>query len=162
MSSKEITAAVAEPEFYQRVAFVALQVAHRRLQDNPDDNSRLYAFKILVGDENALMLAMHVAAVSKIIGEHLRYGLTDNVADTEIEAALEEIWDVRAKAFEAPPLPPPPNAIKPPLNLEFPSPHFIPKPENVPPGYEHLLPPAPPPLPPLPPEVTARKKRARR
>jgi len=105
MSSLQIVAAAAEPEFYQRVAFIALRVAHHIISSDhhhDDEASVAYANRIIAGAENALMLAMHVAASSERIADTLEVSGGVGVEDGKIERALESIWAVRAGATTPP------------------------------------------------------------
>jgi hypothetical protein len=137
MSSKEIVTAAAEPEFYQRVAFIALRVAHAKAMASDSDEDTIgYANRVLAGSDNILMLAMHIAATSHAIAEKLEQGAPGDITDGRIEAAIENVWQSRARAFRPVALPAVPGAGD---QLDD---------SNVPPRADHDNPPAPPPLPP--------------
>ena len=106
MSSKEVVIAAAEPEFYARVSFAALKVAAAVCGEKNGSRERVgYANRIMRGEDNAVLLAQHVAASSSAIAKALEKG--DDVSDKDIETALKDIWDARSSAF-AIHLPPPP------------------------------------------------------
>jgi len=90
--------------FCQRIAFVALRVAHGVTTESPDtenyENRRAYADKVFRGEDKAIGLAMHVVAASEAISSTLENGTSEDVQDADIESALKEIWDARSKAYQ--------------------------------------------------------------
>ena len=114
MSTKEIITAAADPTFYTRVSFISLKVAQAVASEDPSHpnhaNRVAYSNRILTGQDNALLLANHVAASNPTISATLETEGGDAVPDGDIEYALATIWDARSNAFAyqiAPPIPPP-------------------------------------------------------
>ena len=101
MNTEKIVECVSCPEFYARVCFLAIKVAQtvtdedEKLQEH--DARVAYANRVFRGDDNAILLAHHVVAVSP----SLQQAMTDgkNTADADIEAALVQVWTPRARAF---------------------------------------------------------------
>lgn len=102
MATDKIIKEATNPIFAQRVALLAIRMAHDVAGESPDDPTAdarsLYANTILRGEERALLLVMHVIAASDAIASTLENGTAEDVQDTDIEAALEEVWDARARA----------------------------------------------------------------
>jgi hypothetical protein len=125
MGSKEIVTAASDPEFYMRVAFIALRVAQYVASEDPgtaNHESRVaYSCRVIQGADNAILLAQHVASSNSTISGALETGGPDAVPDSDIEFALASIWDARAIAFAtsmnpapmmaAPPPPEPPSVV---------------------------------------------------
>jgi hypothetical protein len=84
--------------FCQKVAFVAMKLAHKA------GKSDGYAQHIVTGKEKAVMLALHVVAASDKIEAALEEGGAAAVKDADIEAALKEIWEARSAAAGFTPL----------------------------------------------------------
>jgi len=88
--------------FCQRVAYIAMKVAHQMAANSPDDlNAMAYAEHIFRGGENATLLALHVAAANEAVSAVLETEGVDMVRDEDIEAALQAIWGMRSAAFGA-------------------------------------------------------------
>lgn len=106
MSSTQIVTAASDPIFYTRVSFLALKVAQNVASEDPayanHANRVAYSDRVFRGDDNAILLAQHVAASNATISAALEAG-TD-VPDGDIEFALATIWDARANAFAPPPV----------------------------------------------------------
>jgi len=104
MPSMEIVQAAANPDFYTRVSFIALKTAQNVASEGesaPNHAARVqYANRVFRGDDNAALLAQHVAT-NATIGSALEQGLP--VPDGDIEYALSTIWDARANSFYVPP-----------------------------------------------------------
>lgn len=99
-SSKAIQEASSKT-FCQRVAVLAMRMAHQSAVASPDDLAQMaYAEHVFRGDERAVVLAMHVVAASAPVAAALETGV-DAVTDDAIELALQEIWPLRVAAFGA-------------------------------------------------------------
>ena len=105
MASEQIIAAASDPTFYTRVSFIALKVAQNVASEDPatanHENRVNYAARVLRGADNALLLAMHLAASNATIAATLETDGGSAVPDGDIEFALATIWDARANAFAA-------------------------------------------------------------
>jgi hypothetical protein len=106
MSTAIVTAA-SDPLFYSRVSFIALKVAQQvasEAEDYPNHANRMdYANRVLRGDDNAILLAQHVASSNATIAGALETDGPEAPPDADIEFALTSIWDARANAFAPPP-----------------------------------------------------------
>jgi hypothetical protein len=104
MPSLEVVQAASDPDFYTRVSFLALKTAQNVASEDgsaPNHTERVdYANRVFRGDDNAALLAQHVAT-NPSIGAKLEAG--EPVPDGDIEFALASIWDARATAFYVPP-----------------------------------------------------------
>ena len=104
MSSTEVVTAASDPLFYSRVAFISLKVAQAVASEadtQPNHANRVgYSNRVFRGDDNAILLAQHVASSNPTIAAALESGA--EVPDADIEFALSSIWDARANAFGAP------------------------------------------------------------
>jgi len=111
MTSLNIVQAASDPDFYTRVSFLAVKTAQNIASEDPGAANHLarvdYANRVFRGDDNAALLAQHVAT-NPAIGAALEAGA--NVPDGDIEFALASIWDARATAFYVPPREPTPAA----------------------------------------------------
>jgi hypothetical protein len=103
MTTANVIAEVENPEFYNRVAFIAIKVAQNVASEDPEtanhDNRIHYCNRIFTSSESPRMLAAHVVSSNPTI-----YGTVDTeggaaVPDGDIEFALASIWDARANAF---------------------------------------------------------------
>ena len=105
MASNNIITEVSKPEFYTRVSYISLAVAQDVAAEDAatanHDNRVAYSSRIFRGDEDALMLAMHVVSSNPTIEQKVDAG--EPVPDGDIEFALATIWDSRANAFAASP-----------------------------------------------------------
>jgi len=105
MASSNIIAEVSKPEFYTRVSYISLGVAQDVASEDPGTanhaNRINYSGRILRGDEDALMLAMHVVSANPVIESTVDSQGGDAVPDGDIEFALATIWDARANSFAA-------------------------------------------------------------
>lgn len=105
MASSNIIAEVSKPEFYTRVSFISLGVAQNVASEDPaavnHTNRIAYSGRILRGDEDALMLAMHVVSANPVIEQTVDTEGGDAVPDGDIEFALATIWDARSNAYAA-------------------------------------------------------------
>lgn len=103
MATKDIIAAASEPEFYTRVAFIALKAAQNVTNEDPDtpnhENRAKYAGRVLIGEDGGLLLALHIAASNPTIAAALETSGGDAVPDSDLEYAMGQIWDSRANAF---------------------------------------------------------------
>jgi hypothetical protein len=113
MSALDIVTAASDPAFYSRVSYIALKVAQMvssEEAEHPNHKNRVaYANKVFQGDDNAVLLAQHVATNPAISGALESEG-PEAPTDQDIEFVLTSIWDARANAF-APALPAPAEAI---------------------------------------------------
>ena len=104
MTSLNIVQAAADPDFYTRVSFLAVKTAQNVAAEAPTASNHearvQYANRVFRGDDNAALLAQHVAT-NPAIGAALEQGAV--VPDGDIEFALASIWDARANAFYTPP-----------------------------------------------------------
>lgn len=103
MATKEIIEAASDPVFYTRVAFIALRSA-QNVAAEPDDtanhaNRVAYANRIFRGEENALLLTLHVVSANGTVSNTLSTQGPDAVPDGDLEFVLSTIWDARANAF---------------------------------------------------------------
>lgn len=103
MSTKTLIERVSEPVFYTRVAFIALktaqQVAAEATNTVNHENRVKYANRIFRGEENSLLLALHVVSANGTVTNTILNDGTDAVPDADIEFVLSTIWDARANAF---------------------------------------------------------------
>jgi len=107
MATSDIIAEVSKPTFYSRVSYLSLGVAQQVATEPPatpnHDNRVDYSERIFKGDEDALLLAMHVVSSNATIQQTLETTGGDAVPDADIQFALASIWDARANAFAATP-----------------------------------------------------------
>ena len=104
MPTNKIIEQAASKVFCQRVAFLAMRAAHKAAKETPNDITRMaYSEFVFRGGEKAVLLALHVVAASDAISAALEGGDgdPDAVQDSDIEAALAEIWAIRSAAFGA-------------------------------------------------------------
>jgi hypothetical protein len=105
MSTKKIIDAASKPDFYTRVAFIALKAAQNVATEDPATPNHAarvaYASRLFTGEDKALLLALHIAASNPTIAAALDSGGGDAVPDEDIEFVLGSIWDARANAFAA-------------------------------------------------------------
>ena len=105
MASSDIIAEVSKPEFYTRVSFISLKVAQNVAAEPPETannaNRTAYSSRIFRGDEDALMLSMHLVSSNAAITATIEAEGGSAVPDGDIEFALATIWDSRANAFAA-------------------------------------------------------------
>lgn len=103
MATTDIIAAASDPVFYTRVSFISLKTAQNVASEDtgaPNHQARVdYAERIFRGGDNALLIAMHVAASNPTIASTLETEGGAAVPDGDIEFALATIWDARANAF---------------------------------------------------------------
>jgi len=103
MASSDIIAEVSKPEFYTRVSFISLKVAQNVASEDAatanHENRTAYSSRIFRGDEDALMLSMHLVSSNPAITATIEAEGGDAVPDGDIEFALATIWDSRANAF---------------------------------------------------------------
>lgn len=103
MAVKDIIREVGNSDFYTRVAFIALKVAEAVAIESgatPNHANRLaYAYKVMSGEDKALLIAMHVAASNPTIAATLTATGHATVTDGDIEYALGQLWDARSNAF---------------------------------------------------------------
>jgi len=103
VASSDIIAEVSKPEFYTRVSFISLKVAQNVASEDPTapnhDNRAAYSSRIFRGDEDALMLSMHVVSANPTIAATIEDEGGAMVPDGDIEFALATIWDSRSNAF---------------------------------------------------------------
>lgn len=103
MATKDIITAASAPVFYTRVAFIALKAAQNVSSEDPGtpnhDRRLAYAGRVLIGDDKALLIALHIAASNPTIASTLETDGGDAVPDGDIEYAMGQIWDARANAF---------------------------------------------------------------
>jgi len=117
--SLAIVTAASDPSFYMRVSFAALKVAQSVAAEGAGQPNRTnraaYANRVLCGDENAILLAQHVAT-DAVVGKALQDGGAEAPKDADIEKAIAAIWDARSNAL-ANALPVPSNTAPPPVKL---------------------------------------------
>lgn len=105
MSTTDIINAANDPTFYTRVSFISLQVAQDVASEDPGApnhaNRVEYASAIFRGDDNAALIAMHIAASNSVIAGVLETEGGDAVPDGDIEFAMATIWDARSNAYVA-------------------------------------------------------------
>jgi hypothetical protein len=103
VASSNIIAEVSKPEFYTRVSYISLAVAQDVAAEDAatanHDNRVAYSSRIFRGDEDALMLAMHVVSSNPTIEQKVDAEGGASVPDGDIEFALATIWDARSNAF---------------------------------------------------------------
>jgi hypothetical protein len=103
MSSAQIITEISNPDFYNRVGFIALKVAQNVASEDPatanHDNRINYANRIFTGSESNPLLASHVVSSNPTIAQTLETSGGSAVPDGDIEFALASIWDARANAF---------------------------------------------------------------
>jgi hypothetical protein len=109
MSAINHISAARNDEFSSRVLMLSFTAAQNVAAEDPataNHTERVnYAAHVLIGGENAKILATHVIASnptiqSTIDGDPAKYG--SNVPDGDIAFALASIWDARSIAFAAP------------------------------------------------------------
>jgi len=107
MATKDIIAAASNPVFYTRVAFIALKVAQQVASEDPatpdHDIRSAYAGRVMIGDDKALLLALHLVASNATLSNILDTQGGDAVSDGDIEFVLGSIWTGRARAFASQP-----------------------------------------------------------
>lgn len=105
MATKDIITAASHPQFYTRVAFIALKAAQNvanEAENTPNHANRVaYAGRVLAGNDRALLLALHIAASNGTIAATLESSGGDAVPDGDLEYAMGQIWDTRSNAFAA-------------------------------------------------------------
>ena len=105
MSTNDIITAAYETSFYSRVNFIALKTAQNVATEDvatPNHDARLaYAGRIMIGQDSAQQISLHIAAVNPTIAETLETQGGDAVPDGDIEYAMGQIWDARANAWAA-------------------------------------------------------------
>lgn len=106
MGTKKIIEEASKPEFYTRVSFIALKAAQNVAAEAGNtenhENRVAYANRIFRGEENALLLTLHVVSANGTISAALENSGGDAVPDGDIEFVLSTIWDARANAFSPP------------------------------------------------------------
>lgn len=104
----EVVTAASDPLFYSRVSFIALKVAQQVASEPTDhanhDNRVAYSNRVMRGDDNAILLAQHVASSNATIADALATSGPEAPPDADIEFALASIWDARANAFAPTPV----------------------------------------------------------
>jgi len=109
MATRDIITAASDPVFYTRVSFIALKTAQNVATEDPATANHAnrvdYAERIFRGGDNALLIAMHIAASNGTIAGTLETGGGDAVPDGDIEFAMGGLWDARANAFADEPAP---------------------------------------------------------
>jgi hypothetical protein len=105
MASSDIIDEVSKPSFYTRVSYLSLTTAQSVASEDPgtpnNANRVAYSSRIFRGDEDALMLAMHVVSSNPTIAATIEADGGAAVPDGDISFALSSIWDARANAFAA-------------------------------------------------------------
>lgn len=105
MSTSDIISAASDPIFYTRVSFISLKVAQNVASEDagaPNHANRVeYAGAIFRGDDNATLLAMHIAASNPTIAQTLETQGGEAVPDGDIEFAMGAIWDARSNSYVA-------------------------------------------------------------
>ena len=105
MSTEQIIAEASKPTFYSRVSFISLKVAQNVATEDPGTanhaNRIAYSGRIFAGQDNAVLLSMHVASSNPTIASTLETSGGNAVPDADIEFALGSIWDSRANSFAA-------------------------------------------------------------
>ena len=105
MSTTDIINAASDPVFYTRVSFISLKVAQNVAAEDTGtanhENRVAYSGRIFRGDDNALLLALHIAASNPTIAQTLETQGGSAVPDGDIEYAMGGIWDSRANSFAA-------------------------------------------------------------
>jgi hypothetical protein len=103
MATSDIISEVSKPSFYQRVSYLSLGVAQNVASEEPTAanhaNRVAYSNRIFSGEEDALLLAMHVVSSNPTISQTVETEGGDAVPDGDIQFALASIWDARANAF---------------------------------------------------------------
>ena len=103
MTTKTLIQRVSEPQFYTRVAFLALKAAQQvaaEAENTANHANRVkYANRIFRGEENSLLLALHVVSANGTVTNTILATGTDDVPDGDLEFVLSTIWDARANAF---------------------------------------------------------------
>jgi hypothetical protein len=101
MSLAVVTAA-SDPVFYSRVSYLALKAAQMVASEPAStvnhENRVAYANRVFRGDDNAVLLAQHVAT-NPSIAATLGSAGPEGPTDPDIEFTLASIWDARANAF---------------------------------------------------------------
>ena len=109
MATSDIIAAASDPVFYTRVAFIALKAAQNVASEDPATANHAnrvdYAERVFRGGDNALLVAMHIAASNGTIAGTLETGGGAAVPDGDLEFAMGQIWDARSNAFADEPAP---------------------------------------------------------
>lgn len=105
MSTTDIINAASDPVFYTRVSFISLKVAQNVAAEDPGypnhQNRLAYCAQIFRGDDNALLLSLHIASSNPTIAATLETEGGAAVPDGDIEFAMATIWDARANSFAA-------------------------------------------------------------
>lgn len=103
MAVKDIIKEAIKPEFYTRVGFIALKTAQNVAAEAGNTvnhaNRVAYANRVFRGDDQALLLTLHLVASNGTIQTTLQSSGNQAVPDGDIEFALATIWDARANAF---------------------------------------------------------------
>lgn len=103
MATSDIIAAASDPVFYTRVSFISLKAAQNVASEDPGTanhaNRVAYAARIFAGQDEALLIAMHIAASNPTIAMTLESSGGEAVPDGDIEFAMATIWDARANAI---------------------------------------------------------------
>jgi hypothetical protein len=103
MPTRDIINAASQPVFYTRVAFIALKAAQNVAAEDPATPNHAarasYAGRVMIGEDKALLIALHIAAANATIAATLESDGPDAVPDGDIEYAMGQIWDARANAF---------------------------------------------------------------
>lgn len=101
MSADKYVAKAYEPEFYTRVGFLALVLAGQIAAEVDTTTNHInrvnYAGRVLRGDENLPLLAMHLIAAASVIQTDIAGGIA--VTDARISQYLVAIWNARSNAF---------------------------------------------------------------
>jgi hypothetical protein len=107
MATADIIAEVSKPTFYERVSYLSLGVAQNVASEDPGtanhENRVNYSARIFRGEEDSLLLAMHVVSSNPTIQQTVEAQGGDAVPDGDIQFALASIWDARANSFAAAP-----------------------------------------------------------
>jgi hypothetical protein len=105
MSTTDIISAASDPIFYTRVSFISLKVAQNVASEDPGAanhaNRVEYSGAIFRGDDNATLLALHIAASNATIAATLETEGGEAVPDADIEFAMASIWDARSNSYVA-------------------------------------------------------------
>jgi hypothetical protein len=109
MSSIAVVTAASDPAFYTRVSYIALKVAQQVAAEEEThanhENRVAYSNRIFQGNDNAILLAQHVAT-NPAIATALETDGPEAPTDGDIEFTLTSIWDARANAFAPTPTAP--------------------------------------------------------
>lgn len=103
MAVQQVIDAATMPNFYTRVAFLALKAAQNVASEDPKTDNHAnrvaYSNRILSGADSALLLTLHLVASNATIAGKLEAEGGNGVPDSDIEFALGSIWDARSNAF---------------------------------------------------------------